>query len=168
MFKRLTGTLTDLSWPDSDVTVVDPETGESTNEILNLFDESCNGHRGSDIFPFGLAMDAGDPGFKARTAIKGDEEGGNTLTNREVLLALDPRVNTLSYIYDNFEWPHCAQDGLNFNDAWPSDNNNVSKRALKEGKSRPTFKDGELRYPMYSAFKEKAAEIAKKQQSPKL
>ena len=167
MFKRLTGTMTDLTWPDSDTTVVDPETGETTSEILSLSGE-CKGHAGSDVFPFGYAMDAGDPGFKTRTAIKGEEEGGNSLTNREVLLALDPRVNSLSYIYDTFEWPHCMQDGLDFNDAWPADGTTVSKRALKEGVKRPTFKDGELRYPMYSAFREKSAEIVKKNLPSKL
>ncbi|CAM9834525.1 unnamed protein product [Ascophyllum nodosum] len=167
MFKRLTGTMTDLTWPDSDITVVDPETGETTSEILSLSGE-CKGHGGSDIFPFGFAMDAGDPGFKTRTAIKGEEEGGNSLTNREVLLVLDPRMNSLSYIYDTFEWPHCMQDGLDFNDAWPADGTKVSKRALKEGVERPTFKDGELRYPMYSAFRKKSAEIAKKNSPSKL
>lgn len=33
-------------------------------------------------------------------------------TNREVLLATDPRYETYSmpYIYDSFTWSHCSED----------------------------------------------------------
>lgn len=44
-------------------------------------------------------------------------EGGNSLTNREVLEHLDPRVDSLTYIYDTFKWSHCEDDGFNMNDA---------------------------------------------------
>lgn len=160
MYKRLTGTMTDLSWPNADTSV------NGKLEILSLYSEDCQGHKGSDIFPFGLAMDKGDAGFKARTAIKGDEEGGNSLTNREILQALDPRVNKLSYIYDTFEWAHCDADGVHMSDAWPSGNeDNKTQGGSNSGgamSKRPSFKEGELRYPMYSMFKNKAAEIAAK------
>lgn len=153
MFKRLTGTMTDLTWPDSDVTVVDEDTGTIESEVLSLYDEDCVGHRGSDVFPFGLATDVGDVGFLARTAIKGDEEGGNVLSNREILQALDPRVNRLSYIYDTFEWSHCEEDGIDMNDAWQTPSST-------EGVKRPTFKKGETRYPLYDMLKKKAEEVA--------
>lgn len=46
MFKRLTGTMTDLSWPDADVAYVDDTTGETVVESLSLYSEDCLGHRG--------------------------------------------------------------------------------------------------------------------------
>lgn len=57
MFKRLTGTLTDLTWPDTDIKF---HTSNGTTESwrLSLWEEDCNGHRGSDVFPFDLT-DAG-------------------------------------------------------------------------------------------------------------
>lgn len=152
--------MTDLTWPDSDVFVLDEDTGESSLEVLSLYDESCPGHHGSDVFPFGLGIDAGDPGFKARTAIKGEEDGGNTFTNREILQALDPRVNKLSYIYDTFEWTHCTEDGINMDDAWDMS----ATESPKNGK-RPTFKQGEKRYPLYKLFKNKAKKLKTKKQS---
>lgn len=145
--------MTDLSWPDSDVSIVDEDTGITEVEVLSLYDEDCVGHRGSDVFPFGLATDVGDVGFLARTAIKGDEEGGNVLSNREILQALDPRVNRLSYIYDTFEWAHCVEDGINMDDAWQTP-------TAAETVKRPTFKEGETRYPLYDMLKKKAAEVA--------
>lgn len=68
MFKRLTGTMTDLTWGDRDITVSTDDEGGSGNsstyvEALSLFDESCNGHRGSDIYPFDLVTNETD--FKA-------------------------------------------------------------------------------------------------------
>lgn len=47
----------------------------------------------------------------------GAGDGGNSFTNREVLERLDPRVDSLTYIYDTFEWSHCKNDGFNMNDA---------------------------------------------------
>ncbi|CAM9382818.1 unnamed protein product, partial [Sphacelaria rigidula] len=37
-------------------------------------------------------------------------------TNRNVLELIDARVNSLDYIYDNFEWNHCAEDGYDLHD----------------------------------------------------
>ncbi|CAM9227105.1 unnamed protein product [Ectocarpus sp. 6 AP-2014] len=50
--------------------------------------------------------------------MQGNEETGNKLTNREVLAVLDARYNMLPYVYDNFRWDHCLQDGIDFYDAW--------------------------------------------------
>lgn len=162
MFKRLTGTMTDLSWPDTDV-YVDDGSGGRSYQILSLYDESCSGHRGSDVFPFGLATDAGDPGFRAHTAIKGDQEGGNVLTNREILQALDPRVNKMSYIYDTFEWTHCAEDGIDMNDAWDAEVTGSKQPSTPtRPATRPAFEKGEDRYPLYHMFRKKADEVAAK------
>ena len=160
MFKRLTGTMTDLTWPDADTYVLDEEAGTTSLEVLSLYGEDCAGHRGSDVFPFGLAVDDGDPGFMARTGIKGDEVSGNSLTNREILQALDPRVNKLSYIYDTFEWSHCDMDGIHMSDTWAVGAAEARKAAAeKPTKKRPTFKEGEIRYPLFDNFKLKAKEL---------
>ncbi|CAM9523606.1 unnamed protein product [Laminaria digitata] len=163
MFKRLTGTMTDLTWPDEDTYVLDPETGTTSLEVLSLYGENCEGHRGKDVFPFGLAVDDGDPGFMARTGIKGDEVNGNTLTNREILQALDARVNKLSYIYDTFEWVHCDLDGINMADAWDKEAAEARKASAdKPLNKRPSFKEGEIRYPLYNNFREKTEEVENK------
>ncbi|CAM9318326.1 unnamed protein product [Choristocarpus tenellus] len=44
--------------------------------------------------------------------------GPNTLINRDLILAFDPRLDALTYVYDNFEWPHCLDEGFDFNDVW--------------------------------------------------
>lgn len=117
MFKRLTGTLTDLTWPDTDIKF---HTSNGTTESwrLSLWEEDCNGHRGSDVFPFDLT-DAGSS-FKVQTGIRGFEEGGNSISNRDLVKLLDPRINSMNYIYDNFEWKHCEADGINLDDTWNS------------------------------------------------
>lgn len=53
MYKRLTGTMTDLTWPDETTSEVDDD-GKISRKQLSLFADSCEGHRGSDVFPFGL------------------------------------------------------------------------------------------------------------------
>lgn len=137
MFKRLTGTLTDLRWPDRDTTVVTPR-GITRNEIVSLYNDQCVGHRGSDVFPFGLAGDltdiavqtgisSRDRGSAGDDQTSGDENHrrservgtvGAGLPNREVLQALDPRRDDLPYVYDTFRWDHCQEDGFNFEDTW--------------------------------------------------
>lgn len=151
MFKRLTGTMTDLSWPDED-TVYTNDNGETVRESLSLYDETCNGHRGKDVFPFGLGSDEGSTGFMARTGIRGDNDAGNTINNRDLLQLLDPRLDGLNYIYDTFEWKHCAADGFDMNDTWKTDRSESISRSEK----RPSFKEGNVRYPLYNAFKNEA------------
>lgn len=117
MFAVLTGSVTDFSWPDKDVTYTASD-GTTYTEPISVYSEDCEGHRGSDIFPFDLLdTDAND--FTVQTGIKGNVPGGgNMLTNREALLAFDPRINALPYVYDTFEWAHCKEDGFDLNDAW--------------------------------------------------
>lgn len=133
MFKRLTGTLTDVTWPDHDTTTTTPE-GVTRENILSITSDRCAGHRGSDVFPFiVLGETSADnkshnnaPGNIAvrsgirSTAVRGgggEREDGFTLTNREVLRALDPRANDLPYVYDTFRWEHCESEGYDFEDA---------------------------------------------------
>ena len=46
MFSVLTGNTNDMTWPDMD--------DSSTNVMVSRYGTTCNGHGGSDVFPFGL------------------------------------------------------------------------------------------------------------------
>lgn len=63
MYAVLTGQIKDYTWPDTDVTVTKPD-GSTVSESISLYGETCVGHRGSDVFPFGL-LDADTDGFQA-------------------------------------------------------------------------------------------------------
>lgn len=180
MFKQLTGTMADTSWPDADTPETFPN-GTPSLRRISLYTEKCTGHRGSDLYPFDLLPGAADTpvktgisdasldykddipaggggrgsskkgqpprnfqehhlgdnsddrsgerssentakaGASTKRASSDDDDGGgerNTLTNREVLRALDPRGDKLSYVYDDFRWDHCAEQGYDFGDAW--------------------------------------------------
>lgn len=156
MYKRLTGTMTDLTWPDDDITYT-TDSGETVVEFLNLGDDICNGHRGSDKFPFGLMAEEVEvpEALAIRTGTvsgdAGDEE--STIANRDFLQLLDPRMNSMTYIYDTFEWKHCKIDGYDMSDAWDySDKPGSSKR--------PTFSSGDLRYPLYRGLIEEVRKQA--------
>ena len=117
MFSVLSGSVTDFSWPDNDVTYTASD-GTTYTESISLYSEECGGHRGKDVFPFGL-LEADVNDFTVQTGIKGNVPGGgNVFTNREVLAAFDPRINALPYVYDTFKWTHCEADGFNMDDAW--------------------------------------------------
>lgn len=147
MYAVLTGRVTDFTWPDENISYTD-EDGSEVSETVSLYGEDCTGHRGSDVFPFGL-LDADEDGFTIKTGIRGNNELGNTLTNREALQAFDPRSNSLPYIYDNFKWTHCADDGVDFDEAWET-----AKTKPKAPKKRPSFKEGDFRTPRYSGMKD--------------
>ena len=41
-------------------------------------------------------------------------EGGSTetrYTNADLMVLFDPTNSSIPYVYDNFEWPHCAEEG---------------------------------------------------------
>lgn len=134
-FSVLTGSVKDMNWPDDDVEITLPD-GSQTTYYLSTTYAGCFGHHGSDVFPFGL-LDSDVDGFQVRTQIRGHSDGGNTLTNREAMAALDPRANSLTYIYDNFKWDHCMLDGIDFNDAWEDTSSaaaNADKRFFQRQK----------------------------------
>ncbi|CAM9303214.1 unnamed protein product, partial [Heterosigma akashiwo] len=63
----------------------------------------CYGHGPNDIMPWNLNLDDGT----------GDIQ---QYTNLEFLRASDPTANyQLPYVYDAFEWDHCAEEGFDFN-----------------------------------------------------
>lgn len=67
------------------------------------------GHRGSDVFPYGILDEIMTPQFNFYGKV-----GPNMLNNRELVHLFDPNVNGLSYIYDNFDWEHCTESGYVF------------------------------------------------------
>ncbi|CAN0362543.1 unnamed protein product, partial [Laminaria digitata] len=71
----------------------------------------CYGHRGSDVFPYNILTDLITPVFTFYGIT-----GPNTISNREMIKIFDPSINALPFIYDNFEWPHCAAQGYDFKD----------------------------------------------------
>lgn len=174
MYTVLTGQITDYTWPDADVTYTASD-GAVYTESISKYSEDCVGHRGGDIFPFDLlAKDVND--FTVHPGINGSPEGGgNTLTNREVLAALDPRKDALPYVYDTFEWTHCATDGFDLNDAWRAKGGETGgtaegvatgrseHRAPRRNEHRQTvggrmvFEKNALRFPMYDTLEAKMA-----------
>ncbi|CAM9421765.1 unnamed protein product [Ectocarpus sp. 6 AP-2014] len=127
MFARLTGNTNDLDWPDAD--------SSSSNEMISRYGDDCVGHGGSDVFPFDL-LDSDHDGFEIKTGMKGNPETGNSFTNREVLAAMDPRVDQLSYVYDTFKWDHCLGSGYDFDTAF-----DFSSTASAEDKAKSTMKN---------------------------
>lgn len=162
MFKRLTGTMTDLTWPDHDTITTTPG-GDKRKNVLSNTSDRCAGHRGSDVFPFVMGGTSGKssaPGIAVRSGIRstgvegGERDRGFTLTNREVLQAFDPRINSLPYVYDTFRWEHCEAEGYNFEDAWHS--------ALTSAAVAATSKiDYSLRYvpPMFRREEERQSTV---------
>ena len=189
MFSILTGRVTDFSWPDSDIEYTGSD-GITYSEKISLYSDSCEGHRGSDVFPYELlSSDADD--FIVRTGITGNpDDGGNIFTNREALAAFDARTNSLPYVYDTFKWLHCEADGYNFDDAWmprgvDASGVEASTQELAAGAAgarahvgavdhapardgqtagrRTIFEKGAPKFPMYSGLKKKLAERREKQ-----
>lgn len=66
MFSVLTGQITDWTWPNNDAM--------STSERISNYGDTCVGHGGSDVFPFGL-LDTDIDGFEVRAWNEGEEEG---------------------------------------------------------------------------------------------
>lgn len=64
----------------------------------------CNGHRGSDIFPYDIMTDVMTPQFTFY-----GKKAPNTMKNRMLIKLFDPSENALPFIYDNFEWSHCSE-----------------------------------------------------------
>ena len=41
----------------------------------------------------------------------GDEDDDSYYTAKELFLKMDPHAGTLTYVFDNFQWPHCEEEG---------------------------------------------------------
>ena len=149
-FAVVTGQVTKFNWPDNDIEVPLSD-GTTSTEYVSSYYESCYGHHGSDIFPYGL-LDSDINGFDVKTGILGNPVIGNNLSNREVLGALDPRSNALAYVYDTFKWNHCVPEGYDFDDAWGETAPSTRKIFFE--------RDGPL-LAVYTSFKRKMAELMK-------
>lgn len=174
MFSVLTGQITDVHWPDSDVSFTASD-GTTYMEAVSLYSEDCDGHRGKDVFPFGL-LDKDTNDFRVHTGIKGNlPNGGNELTNREALAAFDPRINALPYIYDTFKWEHCVEDGYDLDDAWETGGMGEAGKSVGGGDSgelprgrataggRTIFDKDAPRVPMYGSLQKKLADLKARQ-----
>ena len=115
-FSVLTGRITDFTWPDHDVTYNGPDS-TPVEKSLSMYGDTCVGHRGSDVFPFGI-ISSDRVGFDVQIHILAQDGTGVGMSNREVLATVDPRLANVNYIYDNFKWAHCAADGCDFDDLW--------------------------------------------------
>ena len=151
-FAVVTGQVTRFTWPDNDVEIPLPD-GTTTTEYISAYYDSCEGHRGKDVFPFGLLELDNNP-FDIKTGIRGNPVLGNDLTNREVLEALDPRFDSLPYVYDNFKWDHCLSEGYDFDDAWGEPTPSARKPFLA--------RDGP-HLAVYTSFGRKMAELMKEE-----
>ncbi|CBJ33496.1 tyrosinase [Ectocarpus siliculosus] len=110
VFKLLAGTFTDYSWPDEVGTWVGMD-GVEYDVIISTRSDTCNGHRGSDIFPYDIMTDVITPQFTFY-----GKKAPNTMKNRMLIKLFDPSENALPFIYDNFEWSHCSEMGYDFSD----------------------------------------------------
>ncbi|CAM9642571.1 unnamed protein product [Ascophyllum nodosum] len=149
-FSVLTESVTDFNWPDKNLTFI-LDNGESYTQVTSSYYEECFGHRGMDVFPYGLLDDDGDD-FEVWTGIRGSGVG-NTLSNREVLAAFDPRFNSMNYIYDTFKWTHCEQDGVYMDDAWGDTSSMV------EATDHRFFESQKPLSAMYINFKREMADL---------
>ncbi len=59
---------------------------------VHPFTESCSGHNKDDKLSFGII-------------------DGHDFTNSEYYDYMDPNLDNLPYVYDNFEWKHCEALG---------------------------------------------------------
>ena len=115
-FSVLTGRVADFTWPDDDITYHGPD-HTPVEKSLSVYSDRCEGHRGSDVFPFGILLSDRE-GLDVQTDFHAKDAAGSKLTNREVLAALNPGLDNARYIYDDFKWDHCEVDGYNFDALW--------------------------------------------------
>ena len=92
VYKKLSGTFQDETWP--------------SKNSRACFNCHCYGHAPGDIVPFKIAL-AKETGIGLRDAT-------SSISNQELYEMADPFSKHLPYIYDRFDWVHCAKEGFNF------------------------------------------------------
>lgn len=102
--KMMTGGFYTEDWPtdyNEDYICNRPSCFNTTTGTMDYYEDCCYGH-----YEFDQTLDA----------ISGDRFQKTGQTNAEVQQATDPRGDSynMSYIYDNFDWDHCAHDGEDF------------------------------------------------------
>lgn len=101
MFSVLTGQTTDLTWPDSDAS--------SISEMVSRYGDTCHGHGGSDVFPFGL-LDTDTDGFEVGEEPSSPKRAAQALT----LVAVSVLVSTLPIILFLVGYPIARGSALGF------------------------------------------------------
>ena len=90
MYKKLTNTFINDTWPEHDTSIA----------------SSCYGHSKHDVIPFQFSIKTSDDTNYTQ----------KFYTNHEVLEMASPESPTLPYVYDTFEWNHCKDAGYDFDD----------------------------------------------------
>lgn len=90
MYKKLTNTFINDTWPEHDTSIA----------------SSCYGHSKHDVIPFQFSIKTSDDTNYTQ----------KFYTNHEVLEMASPENPTLPYVYDTFEWNHCKDAGYDFDD----------------------------------------------------
>ena len=96
MFSVLTGRTNDMTWPDN---------GDQTIDIMTSRYDACDGHGGSDVFPFGL-LDTDIDGWAVR-----NRRGAIDMTALRVPLALSKLPN-LKPLFSDPVSPLCFATAL--------------------------------------------------------
>lgn len=100
-FKQLTTPFTDTTWDFSE------DDDDSKSYCTTHESNHCFGHHQYDLTFW-------------KSAYYDDEVGGyktEYLTNGEIFRIINPNTYSAPYIYDNFEWDHCAEAGVSFKHA---------------------------------------------------
>mmetsp|Transcript_30141 Transcript_30141/g.38713 ORF Transcript_30141/g.38713 Transcript_30141/m.38713 type:complete len:635 (+) Transcript_30141:70-1974(+) len=89
-WKKISNDFDDMSWYEG--------SGTWNDEAYNV--DLCTGHRADDIVLDGmLPVQIGEK---------------SEITNGDFYLMLDPNVDVLPYVYDNFDWSYCDATGYSF------------------------------------------------------
>ena len=95
--------VTDLHWAHDRPN--DNLPGDGTTLCEYTDDSQCEGHHGYDVTTFSSTY------LDPTTGLITEDY----LTNGELLKAIDPQNYHMTYVYDDFAWPHCAEHhNLNF------------------------------------------------------
>jgi len=91
VWKMLNGGLDEYEWAEDNI-------------IPAGMDHTCYLHGPNDRMPWKLMMDTGSKRVQ------------KTYSNKEMFSATNPIGDfKMPYVYDNFEWPHCIDEGFDFN-----------------------------------------------------
>uniref|UniRef100_A0A7S2W1K8 Tyrosinase copper-binding domain-containing protein n=1 Tax=Rhizochromulina marina TaxID=1034831 RepID=A0A7S2W1K8_9STRA len=89
-WRRLQGLSSVDTWMESGAS--------SSNYWGSGSDAECWGHNPDDVMIW-------------RSLFLGDEDDDSFYTAKELFTKMDPHLGTLTYVFDRFEWPHCAEEG---------------------------------------------------------
>ena len=130
-YKKITGTLETETWPST-----------------GFANSNCYGHNGTDIVPFQFALkttSSGDssslggsttPEFLQKRIADGQQPMSmQAYTNEEIYSLSNPDSGIMPYIYGDFSWHHCVQEGWDMSMAGrvPVDDSTSTSSSALEG-----------------------------------